>query len=229
MCYGDNTAGGVSQLCTMPHSRTTCTQTTGTQEEHMLKRFIFTMLAALLHSHLPYTVTFMNPWVASCNFATEWPHKLQLFCNLVTLRKQGGHLNWYQIIKFSVCHHENSLKVQKCLDKQHDANTCFIKSCQQNSLSWILLAQNKFRMTLNKPTGYGNIQNFIQIHCEIVKKADTGAWRYRVSVGTSRSGGCILWLGEVQSLICNFYLSVAARKTVWADPSLRYTSMLLGR
>ena len=39
----------------------------------------------------------------------------------------------------------------------------------------------------------------------------------------------ILWLGEVESLICNFYLSVAACKIVWAAPSLRYTSMLLGR
>ena len=56
-----------------------------------------------------------------------------------------------------------------------------------------------------------------------------GAWRYRVSAGTGRPGVSILWLGEVESLICNFYLSVAARKIVWADPSLRYTSMLLGR
>ena len=30
-------------------------------------------------------------------------------------------------------------------------------------------------------------------------------------------------------MICNFYLSVAARKIVLTDPSLRYTSMLLGR
>ena len=56
-----------------------------------------------------------------------------------------------------------------------------------------------------------------------------GAWRYRVSPGTGRSGVSILWLGEVERLICNFYLSVAARKIVWADPSLRYTCMLLGR
>ena len=54
-----------------------------------------------------------------------------------------------------------------------------------------------------------------------------GAWRYRVSAGTDRSGVNILWLGEVESLICNFYLSVAAHKIVWADPSLRYTRMLL--
>ena len=56
-----------------------------------------------------------------------------------------------------------------------------------------------------------------------------GAWHYRVSTGTGRPGVSILWLGEVECLICSFYLSVAARKIVWADPSLRYTSLLLGR
>ena len=56
-----------------------------------------------------------------------------------------------------------------------------------------------------------------------------GAWHYRVSTGTGRPGVSILWLGEVESWICNFYLGVAARKIVWADPSLRYTRMLLGR
>ena len=56
-----------------------------------------------------------------------------------------------------------------------------------------------------------------------------GAWHYRVSAGTGRPGVSILWLGEVESWICNFYLSVAACKIVWADPSLRYTRMLLGR
>ena len=35
-----------------------------------------------------------------------------------------------------------------------------------------------------------------------------------------------LWLGKMESLICTFYLSVAARKIVRADPSPRYTSML---
>ena len=39
-----------------------------------------------------------------------------------------------------------------------------------------------------------------------------GAWRYRVNTGTGRPGVSIL--GEVESLICNFYLSVAARKIV---------------
>ena len=54
-------------------------------------------------------------------------------------------------------------------------------------------------------------------------------WRYRVSAGIGRPGVSILWLGEVESLICNFYLRVAARRIVWADLSLRYTRMLLGR
>ena len=50
---------------------------------------------------------------------------------------------------------------------------------------------------------------------------------YRVSAGTGRPGVSTLWLSEVDSLICNFYPSVAARKIVSADPSLRYTSLLL--
>ena len=42
--------------------------------------------------------------------------------------------------------------------------------------------------------------------------SNIGAWCYRVSTGTGRPCVSILWLGEVESLICNFYLSVAARK-----------------
>ena len=56
-----------------------------------------------------------------------------------------------------------------------------------------------------------------------------GAWHYRVSTGTGPASVSIQWLGEVESLICNFYLSVVACKIVCADPSLRYTNMLLGR
>ena len=44
-----------------------------------------------------------------------------------------------------------------------------------------------------------------------------------VSAGTSWPGVSVLWLGEVESLIFNLYLSVAARKIVWADPLPRYT------
>ena len=56
-----------------------------------------------------------------------------------------------------------------------------------------------------------------------------GAWRYRVSAGTGWLCVSIMWLGEVESFIYNFYLSVVACKIVWADPSLRHISMLLGR
>ena len=55
-----------------------------------------------------------------------------------------------------------------------------------------------------------------------------GDWRYRVSAGTGRPGVSILWLDEVESLICNFCLNAVARKLVWVGPSLKYTSMLLG-
>ena len=56
-----------------------------------------------------------------------------------------------------------------------------------------------------------------------------GAWHCRVSIGTGWPGVSILWLGDVESLNCNFYLSVAACTIVWADTYWRYTSMLLGR
>ena len=56
-----------------------------------------------------------------------------------------------------------------------------------------------------------------------------GAWRYIVSAWTGWPVISILWLGEMDSLVCDFCLSVAARKIVWADPSLRYICMLLGR
>ena len=55
-----------------------------------------------------------------------------------------------------------------------------------------------------------------------------GAWCYRVSAVAGWPGGSIPWLSEIQSLICYFYLRVAARTIVWADPSPRYTSMWLG-
>ena len=51
-----------------------------------------------------------------------------------------------------------------------------------------------------------------------------GAWRYRVSGGTGWPGVSILWPSEVEHLICNFYLSVAARKLVVANPTNRQTS-----
>ena len=55
-----------------------------------------------------------------------------------------------------------------------------------------------------------------------------GTWPSRVSAGTGWPGVSILWLGEIKSWICNFYLSVAAHTLVWSGLYLRYTSMLLG-
>ena len=41
-----------------------------------------------------------------------------------------------------------------------------------------------------------------------------GAWGYMVSSGTGWPGVSILWLGAIESVICSFYLSVAARGIV---------------
>ena len=49
-------------------------------------------------------------------------------------------------------------------------------------------------------------------------------WQYRVSAETGWPSVGVLWLGEMESWICNSYLGVEAHKIVWADPSLRYTS-----
>ena len=53
------------------------------------------------------------------------------------------------------------------------------------------------------------------------------AWcySYRDSAGTDWPSVSILWLDEVESLMCNFYLNVAISKIDGADPSLRYTSI----
>ena len=55
------------------------------------------------------------------------------------------------------------------------------------------------------------------------------AWRYGIIAGTGSPGFSILWLDEIESLTCNFYLSVAVHTVVLAHPSLRYTSMFLAR
>ena len=44
------------------------------------------------------------------------------------------------------------------------------------------------------------------------------AWRYRVSAGTGWPGVSIPSLGEMESWICNYYLSVAARKIEQTRP-----------
>ena len=56
-----------------------------------------------------------------------------------------------------------------------------------------------------------------------------GARHRRVSAGTGLPGVSTLWLGRTVSFMFSFYHSVAIRRIVRADQSLRYTSMLLGR
>ena len=55
-----------------------------------------------------------------------------------------------------------------------------------------------------------------------------GTWRHRVSALTGWPGVSILWLDEIESW-SSTSLCVDAPKIVWADTSLRYTIMLLGR
>ena len=52
-----------------------------------------------------------------------------------------------------------------------------------------------------------------------------GAWHYRVRARTGWPGASMLLPGEIASLISDFYLSMAARTIVSADPSLRYSSL----
>ena len=54
-----------------------------------------------------------------------------------------------------------------------------------------------------------------------------GAWHDRVNTETGWPGASVFWLDDTECLICNFYLSVAARTIVWADPSRRYTRLLV--
>ena len=63
-------------------------------------------------------------------------------------------------------------------------------------------------------------RDFPELNLTIDFKIDTsvailpGAWRYRVSAGTAQPGVSILRLGEMEGLVCNFYLCVAARTLV---------------
>ena len=55
-----------------------------------------------------------------------------------------------------------------------------------------------------------------------------GAMCFRVSDKTGWSGVSILWLGEIASFICHFYLSMAASTLDYLDLFLRYTSHVAG-
>ena len=111
-----------------------------------------------------------------------------------------------------------------CLTSQQQASVSQGRICSGNFTcchTEIEVADQTFYLTQSKYTDTGPTSPGAD-------PISPGAWHYSVSAGTGRPGVSILWLGEVESSICSFYLSVAARKIVWADPSLRYTSLLVG-
>ena len=63
---------------------------------------------------------------------------LQVSSIIPSLKQIGSQVSWHMTI----------------------LNICLIASHQQSSLPWIMLVQNKFHMSFNKPTGCGNILKF---------------------------------------------------------------------
>ena len=118
------------------------------------------------------------------------------------------------------------------LNLRCNANNSCLQTCTA-SLAWWLRRPPRERKILGSNPAWEKIfsgsSHTSDFKIGIPVATLPGAWRYRVSAGTGRPGVSILWLGEMESLDCNFSLSVAARKIVWVDPSLRYTSILLGR
>ena len=121
---------------------------------------------------------------------------------------------------------------------QNDSQPClsylFAHSIPLNSLPGLVVKASAsgpkdmwFESCLRRDFSGSNHTSDLKIGTPVA--ALPGFWHYMASAGTGRSGISILWLGEVESLICNFCLSVAARKLVCADLSLRCTSILLGR
>ena len=54
------------------------------------------------------------------------------------------------------------------------------------------------------------------------------AWHHSRSARTVWPVVSILWLDRMASLICNLYLTVAARPVVWKDLSLRHMLLVVG-
>ena len=102
------------------------------------------------------------------------------------------------------------------------------RSCTSKLLSYIALLLAQWSNCLPREQGFHSHlrQDYSRSSHTSALKIGTpvptlpGACRHRVSAGTGWPGVSILWLGETESLICNFYLSVAAHTIVWADPSL---------
>ena len=113
----------------------------------------------------------------------------------------------------------------KLLPDLFEVISCTLSYLYQNALFSGDYCQDKCRL----PQDFSGLIHTSDLKTGTPVATLPGAWRYRVSAGTDRPSISILWLGEEESLICNFYLSVAACKIVCADLSLRYTRMLLGR
>ena len=72
------------------------------------------------------------------------------------------------------------------------------------------------------------VPSHTRLNADTAGAALPGTWRYGVGAGTGWLGVSILGLGGIESFICELYISVAARRSVGVDPSLRYTNTLRG-
>ena len=144
-----------------------------------------------------------------------WENIVYIYCSLVcALAASLTHLlSWFSVFQ-PVC-----------------SNVFVVSGTLRLILSSLFLSASRaedlgFKSCLWQDFSESNHTSDLKIGTPVVTLP--GAWHYRVSAGTDRPSVSILWLGEVESLICSFYLSVAALKRVWADPSLKYAGMLLG-
>ena len=98
----------------------------------------------------------------------------------MTLNEHQSHSNWNQPLEFgSPGTPMPSLKQIAWQVSWHTMfNRYFIKSCQQSSLPWIILLQNKFSMSFHISTGCGSRLNFIQTDTQIYKKMDTKVYDF---------------------------------------------------
>ena len=109
-------------------------------------------------------------------------------------------------------------------------NLAFITGSSVGNATWLALLRHFLAFTSIRRAGQRTsgslstcavgilgVESYLQIGTPVA--ALPGAWCYMVGAGTEWPGISILWLGEVESLICNFCLSMAAHKLVWADPS----------
>ena len=95
---------------------------------------------------------------------------------LVTLSEHQSHSNWNQIVQISHVWHHTMFDTNRfgSVLTHDDGKQIFIKSCQQSSFPWILLCATTTAttksMSFNKPTGCGNMLNFIQINTQICER-----------------------------------------------------------